>query len=679
MERYSRRDSDDVLLDFHDVFGGPPRRASMQEWRHSISGDRGELKAEAACRVDPWKAQGEKPVFGREGHAVGSTSRRRLNVGEDFFNDIFGGSDSGGSAHGGHDSDLFTVSPRSCVLSPVKPLPEALGNSGVLAQFSLPAKVSRPMDSPLGGAFNRSSCVHSSKAASFRYQGTTTVQEDMKKGNWPFYSLSPLSPNFAHENKESLSPGKVRDNEGEKEHAKKPQGVVDSSHFHFSIYRWASKGVPIAMPLRRANSTRMREKASTMSLYSDEHCVKEDNFVPSSTETAVPVDPPSGVEHDLPDNDLTEKSSSPNETGLQNVGEVTLASEESEILSASVPNNSADKALPDAQQRQTLQQHFSQDVDMEPEEPSKRNHEDNDQKIGGRHRKLRNSEPPSASENAADVKKTQEDGSNRLNEEQVNKVSVKGLGTNVGGDRSSERVRGKVKEYIHIFSQDNVPKEKPDVRKQKESIREKDRVTPNERKPIHTVSKLDNLCQDHTFLKVRDNGNAASNGEENNSSKNLFSDASSEQKSSSESSAEFASDEIRATVIEVEESFDENFMIKEMGKDETKGREPFDGREEFRAIDEKIRRWSRGKEGNIRSLLSTLQYVLWPNSGWRPVPLVDIIEGPAVKRAYQKALLCLHPDKLQQKGAASHQKHTAQQVYEILQEAWGHFSSLGVL
>lgn len=59
--------------------------------------------------------------------------------------------------------------------------------------------------------------------------------------------------------------------------------------------------------------------------------------------------------------------------------------------------------------------------------------------------------------------------------------------------------------------------------------------------------------------------------------------------------------------------------------------------------------------------------MLWTESGWKPVPLVDIIEGNAVKRAYQRALLCLHPDKLQQKGAASHQKYIAEKVFDILQ------------
>lgn len=59
--------------------------------------------------------------------------------------------------------------------------------------------------------------------------------------------------------------------------------------------------------------------------------------------------------------------------------------------------------------------------------------------------------------------------------------------------------------------------------------------------------------------------------------------------------------------------------------------------------------------------------VLWAESGWKAIALVDIIEGNAVKRAYQKALLCLHPDKLQQKGVASHQKYLAEKVFDTLQ------------
>lgn len=93
-------------------------------------------------------------------------------------------------------------------------------------------------------------------------------------------------------------------------------------------------------------------------------------------------------------------------------------------------------------------------------------------------------------------------------------------------------------------------------------------------------------------------------------------------------------------------------------------------------LDSEIKRWSAGKEGNIRSLLSTMQYVLWPESGWKPVPLIEIIEGVAVKKAYQRARLCVHPDKLQQKGATFQQKYIAKRVFDILQEAWTIFNSL---
>ncbi|XP_047325468.1 J domain-containing protein required for chloroplast accumulation response 1-like isoform X2 [Impatiens glandulifera] len=124
--------------------------------------------------------------------------------------------------------------------------------------------------------------------------------------------------------------------------------------------------------------------------------------------------------------------------------------------------------------------------------------------------------------------------------------------------------------------------------------------------------------------------------------------------------------------IEMEDLMEDNFQVKELPNDHGISTNNED-------LDNKIRQWARGKEGNIRSLLSTLQFVLWENSGWKPVALVDIIEGNAVKRAYQRALLYLHPDKLQQKCSAPHQKYIAEKVFKILQEAWDHFNTLGAL
>lgn len=120
-----------------------------------------------------------------------------------------------------------------------------------------------------------------------------------------------------------------------------------------------------------------------------------------------------------------------------------------------------------------------------------------------------------------------------------------------------------------------------------------------------------------------------------------------------------------------------NYIIEELSEDQVNLPVTSEDHQTTKALDAKIQKWATGKKGNIRSLLSTLQYVLWVESGWKPVPLVNIIEGNGVKRAYQRAMLCLHPDKLQQKGASPHQKYTAEKVFDILQEAWDQFNLLG--
>ncbi|KAH9605480.1 hypothetical protein KSS87_003918 [Heliosperma pusillum] len=83
-------------------------------------------------------------------------------------------------------------------------------------------------------------------------------------------------------------------------------------------------------------------------------------------------------------------------------------------------------------------------------------------------------------------------------------------------------------------------------------------------------------------------------------------------------------------------------------------------------LDVQIKRWAAGKEGNLRALLSTLQYVLWPECGWQPVSLTDLIVGAQVKKVYRKATLCIHPDKVQQKGATLQQKYVAEKVFDLL-------------
>ncbi|TQD88780.1 hypothetical protein C1H46_025669 [Malus baccata] len=91
-------------------------------------------------------------------------------------------------------------------------------------------------------------------------------------------------------------------------------------------------------------------------------------------------------------------------------------------------------------------------------------------------------------------------------------------------------------------------------------------------------------------------------------------------------------------------------------------------------LDAEVKRWSSGKERNLRALLSTLQYILGPDSGWQPIPLTEIVTTVAVKKAYRKAALFVHPDKLQQRGASIQQKYTCEKVFDLLQEAWNRFN-----
>lgn len=58
--------------------------------------------------------------------------------------------------------------------------------------------------------------------------------------------------------------------------------------------------------------------------------------------------------------------------------------------------------------------------------------------------------------------------------------------------------------------------------------------------------------------------------------------------------------------------------------------------------------------------------VLWPECGWQPVSLTDLITSTSVKKVYHKATLCVHPDKVQQKGATVRQKYIAEKVFDLL-------------
>ena len=94
----------------------------------------------------------------------------------------------------------------------------------------------------------------------------------------------------------------------------------------------------------------------------------------------------------------------------------------------------------------------------------------------------------------------------------------------------------------------------------------------------------------------------------------------------SEQSAEAVS-RLRAANAEAEKVDEEKFALADI-------------------VDEKLTRWRKGKEGNLRALLASLETVLWEGSGWKKVGMHELISPGKVKVVYMKGIGRVHPDKV---------------------------------
>ena len=109
-------------VDFTDVFGGPPRRSSLQEVRYSFS-ETADSFASTSGDVDTKLSRNslsglnDKPVFGDE-----NVNRRRYRN-DGFFDDIFRGGESLSSSPRKHDRDSLSSTPGSRALSPAELMP----------------------------------------------------------------------------------------------------------------------------------------------------------------------------------------------------------------------------------------------------------------------------------------------------------------------------------------------------------------------------------------------------------------------------------------------------------------------------------------------------------------------------------------------------------------------------
>ncbi|KAJ8305796.1 hypothetical protein KUTeg_016341 [Tegillarca granosa] len=88
-----------------------------------------------------------------------------------------------------------------------------------------------------------------------------------------------------------------------------------------------------------------------------------------------------------------------------------------------------------------------------------------------------------------------------------------------------------------------------------------------------------------------------------------------------------------------------------------------------------VRKWTKGKEKNIRALLCSLSSVLWDGEDrWKGCGMHDLVTANQVKKVYRKAVLCVHPDKL----TGSPHEELAKLIFMELSDGWEQFEEEGM-
>ncbi|KAF8425683.1 UBA/TS-N domain-containing protein [Tirmania nivea] len=92
----------------------------------------------------------------------------------------------------------------------------------------------------------------------------------------------------------------------------------------------------------------------------------------------------------------------------------------------------------------------------------------------------------------------------------------------------------------------------------------------------------------------------------------------------------------------------------------------------YDSVTERINAWKKGKEGNLRALLTSLDQILWEGSGWAKVTMGQLVIPGKVKVVYMKGIAKVHPDKIP-KEATTEQRMLCGTVFSLLNEAWDKF------
>ena len=118
----------------------------------------------------------------------------------------------------------------------------------------------------------------------------------------------------------------------------------------------------------------------------------------------------------------------------------------------------------------------------------------------------------------------------------------------------------------------------------------------------------------------------------------------------------------------------------------------------YDSVTDRINAWKKGKEGNLRALLTSLDQILWEGSGWKKVGMHELVVPGKVKIQYMKGIARVHPDKVCDakissirereggrrtwlnypyhqipQGATTEQRMVCGTVFSLLNEAWDKF------
>lgn len=515
-----------------------------------------------------------------------------------------------------------------------------------------------------------------------------TAHDDLKVDGHASYRQSPLSRQVSRSLDKSPD-GMDSNSLSRKSHSQRdPANLVsdvNQGQFHFSIYKWAGKGVKLVAPSKTNLQHENRFKRLPEIVVQEVDVILHADII-STPNTACETQSENlykpvtdVIVETKSDADSTmEKNIFLNEFGSKFVhGNETEESDISNSNSENVPTT-----ISDAQQHdlKKLEQLFDDHCDKKQNKEISRQVEETEDYLRRQenaHSNINSKQQP-ARENKRDLPKAAS-------------PTIRDAALSSEEKMRGSRVKGKVKDFIKIFSQEGSPKRKgifeTPVRRPRGKDDAKGKVedlanipTANADEPAKISSATCSSTLSETHVPIHRSSDLADKVNfKINIDVHMIDDSLFKRKDPLRPHSDSTPDIVDASASNAEESNYEDlegYLVEPLSPHQNKDLKSSPDQDQIKEIDSKIRNWSKGKEENIRSLLSTLQYVLWPESGWKPIPLVDIIEGSAVKRAYQKALLRLHPDKLQQKGAADHERYIAAKVFDIMQDAWDHFNSI---